>query len=834
PPAQQIANHAGRTVHAVESVPLPGAPPGVRSYHPDPTPQQIRDHLHTTALGPVPRAEERVVRWVRALQRLYGGEIVTDPARATEFRNLLHGMAVLERRQFRTSTDPDPLTWDGLRQHTEDFHRDTPGMTADAGSVRLMLLRLAQREEMALGSGGLHGARSPQSDTDMPDADSSSELSELSGTPSLPDALLSPTPPPFGTAADLVTESVGAAETRDTVADPHRAESTEYIADIARRTPAERRALADDIAWVAEQRRTLPPAEFAELAAVLVVEVSPGVEQPVTARQSARRRLTDMLRSPEVVELLLHRKKRVLLMPPNLTVREVAPVHRRDQRFIDLGAEPLAPAVRGVNIEPAGPLVTAAETLLGEPSPHGHYSEGYSVLTHETAHAVHHALEEYAGTTPVLRSAERLIKQAYERVDAAERALRAATEHRLAAVRDLPDAATHIREIRREYYRDSPPWPNGPHRRLNDDGSWGAASNYSSVNRYEFFAELTNAWLGNNHGTDPRTGLSARINDADAVRAAYPELAPLLTHLHGDRTSDASQQGDTGLPADNPVSATRFENAYLVGNQEFWTAREAELGYGAQLVGAFGPDIRAHGDQFSRLVDAVRVAENLRASDPAYRNGPLDLRQLTRDLLQMPHGELTPKDLLRALDAASNAQARGLRTLTDAAVLHLLSEGAFADHSKLETPDGTFQGRNLSGDDPGVDLSTVGVRDSAGNLTRQTPPWPRDTLAIAYQRTEDGHYRVRLNDSTAEVTAPVLAQLVRHDPGAPGHSQIALLASDPGHHLAALLANATGVRVWSTNQPLTALPSPNDADQHVIVADPRGMQGRERLVGGPD
>ncbi|MFJ4896111.1 hypothetical protein ACIP5U_40075, partial [Streptomyces sp. NPDC088788] len=70
-------------------------------------------------------------------------------------------------------------------------------------------------------------------------------------------------------------------------------------------------------------------------------------------------------------------------------------------------------------------------------------------------------------------------------------------------------------------------WPDGPLY-----GTSGKQRNYSARNEFEFFAQLSNVYLGMNTGTDPYTGMS-RNNGAMWVRRNVPKLLSLLGELYG-------------------------------------------------------------------------------------------------------------------------------------------------------------------------------------------------------------------------------------------------------------------------------------------------------------
>ncbi|NJQ15280.1 hypothetical protein HCN52_10035, partial [Streptomyces bohaiensis] len=867
PVPQHIANRTDRTVwasdrpmelHGAEDGLPPrlvlkeesGQPDGtVHAFHPEPDDATRAEIVTHTRLSP--QASDpgtRVVTWVRALRTLGDRDIDVDPDRNREYSLRLYGFAALENERLAANPEAGPLTWAELRSlvETESARHGYPNVPFDLASLTFTLQQAHDRARG--GDGGFRGAPLHGSDVDMRDADSSSELSDLSDTPSLPDPLVPDSPTADAPGADgrrspVVTESEGAAESRAAVHDPGRAESTEHIAEIARRTPAERDALMGDPAWVAQQRQTLPQAQFAELAAVLMVRQAPGVEQPVSARQAMRRHVADMLVDPEVTELLLRLQTQITILPRDTSLVDVAPVHRSP----GMRASERWTYTRGMAKDLVGLAFVGEETLVGASGRYGRYFEGGSVITHETGHVIHEALVEYRGTNPVLLNARETIQRTFERARATEVERRRTIDREIAAVTGQPNEAAEIQRILNDPRHRGFPWPNGEFAHRRPDGTW-TGPNYSASNSHEFFAELTNAYLDLNRevaivgerrsgaawvraNADPGVSVTPPPDRPDAPLHHIPrELMQLLVQLYGDRTTvPGTERNETALPPANPLRETARMDGVLNAAREFTDHQEATAARERQLLDVLGPAAREH-PSFRGVVDQLRLADDLRTVDPVHGEGPLDLRQLTRDLLQMPHGDVTPLHVRQALEAAVAAYGAGARTLTQAAAHRLLVGGALGDRSRLEGAGDAFQGRVLSDDDPGIDLSTVALRNGAGAVAHRPAPWRADTYALLVHRTPDGHYRVRLDDGTAEVTAPVLAELLRLDPDGRGRGQIALLSADPGHHLAALVANATGARVWSTTQRLTPLPSPNDPDQYTVVADAVGMQGTDLWV----
>ncbi|MEU8510594.1 hypothetical protein AB0C76_03245 [Kitasatospora sp. NPDC048722] len=296
--------------------------------------------------------------------------------------------------------------------------------------------------------------------------------------------------------------------------------------------PEARRELARDAEYVKSLRESLEPEDFADAAARLIVDVDPRTHQPVAARHAAYEQVVRMLRDPKVAERLLTQEVRVVVVPRDVPITEVAGLeHLNDLPEVD--GRPWR-TVRGVQ---SGKIVVVTEenllgarTTLGRASSH---PEGYSTTTHELAHAIHKfglTGDEHA-----------LVREAYRGKRQADGLTDLFGEEPVAA------------------------WPDGGRRNAADE----LVGNYSSADEYEYFAQLSNAYLGTNHGNDPGTRLP-RNNGADWVRRNDPELLPLLERLYGP-----DPQAGHPAPA-NPVSRTRAEEELYGGFREFMRTATGE------------------------------------------------------------------------------------------------------------------------------------------------------------------------------------------------------------------------------------------------------------------
>ncbi|MEV7187783.1 hypothetical protein [Kitasatospora sp. NPDC093102] len=352
--------------------------------------------------------------------------------------------------------------------------------------------------------------------------------------PSVRAAFGQPSPPPAGLPGEPAAGAgvpAGPPAVPATTATPPR----ELIATLPGMSAGERASALDALGdqqrrWLAKQPElvdalyaALPAAEFARTAAQLMVHVDPRTEQPVSARLEARAQVARMLQDRDVAARLLKAGAGVTVIPRDVRMTEVPEF--KDVAGMTLESE----AGHGRGWDDArgagGTLEVAVseENLLGE-APRvgaGVYEDGYSTTTHEFAHTVHRQ--------GLAETDQQLIEAAYQykiEVDAAARA----------AGMESPVA-----------------WPDGPRRYDHSDND-----NYSSRDEFEYFAQVTNAYLGTNHGHDPYTG-HPRNNGPEWVRQNEPDLLPLLERLYGP-----DPQAVHSAPA-NPVHAVSAENAVFEG-----------------------------------------------------------------------------------------------------------------------------------------------------------------------------------------------------------------------------------------------------------------------------
>ena len=252
------------------------------------------------------------------------------------------------------------------------------------------------------------------------------------------------------------------------------------------------------------------------LAAQWVLAVPPEVTDVAAARGEALRVLAAMLGNDvSVIKSLLQNQVEVVVVPRDkgMTALEQFASIRGQQTFdgrswdsvrgvgnvpgpASPGGKPGKGASSIVAIDPnKGKIYTAVteENLLGglTTAPGGGcYATGYSTTTHEFAHSIHHY-----GLSPADR-------------------------------RIIDDAFRH-----RSKGFDHEEWVDGP-RKINGQCC------YAANNSTEYFAQLSNAWLGVNLGNDPYTQ-KPRNNGKDWVRRHEPRmLTDLLERIYGKAALD--------------------------------------------------------------------------------------------------------------------------------------------------------------------------------------------------------------------------------------------------------------------------------------------------------
>ncbi|MFG3237351.1 hypothetical protein ACGFZG_37115 [Streptomyces antibioticus] len=294
----------------------------------------------------------------------------------------------------------------------------------------------------------------------------------------------------------------------------------------------------------------------------MLVEVPPQTSQPLSVRQEAYRLVTGMLGDPDTAERLALAGASVVVLPKDTPLTEIDAFAAFQGGHDQLGHRPVAELRGGATGSTA---VIAEENLLGEETPvgpHRHEPEGYSSATHEIAHLVH--------TVGLSEQDRAIIDQAWR------------------------DKRAEGHDVQ---------WPDGKRRRL--DGS--PAENYGSSDPHEYFAQVSNAFLGTNHGTDGLTG-QPRNNGRAWVREHEPRLAPLLERLYG-----SGPEASPEAPA-NPVHTTSADNARFRAFTDFMTGAAGAADPvpdlpGTAAVGTSGPALTRSAPVDTSALHAMPLAD---------------------------------------------------------------------------------------------------------------------------------------------------------------------------------------------------------------------------------
>ncbi|MFN6517255.1 MAG: DUF4157 domain-containing protein [Nostoc sp. CreGUA01] len=246
--------------------------------------------------------------------------------------------------------------------------------------------------------------------------------------------------------------------------------------------------LRRDSALIDKFQRIMTNAEFAQLAANLVLITPSTVVDRVNARNEALRILTVQLNNKDIARSTINGNMQVVIIPRNKLLTDVT-------QFADLAGTSTFDGRRWETVRGVGHgnyVAVTEENLLGgnctatfEGNPvSGTYATGYSTTSHEFAHGLH--------DNSLTSSDRQIITDAYN----ARKALAAAS-------------------------------PTDPDQWV--DGREGC---YASQTDHEFFAQLSNAYLGTNAGTDAATG-DPRHNGKAWVQTHEPTVFALLERMYG-------------------------------------------------------------------------------------------------------------------------------------------------------------------------------------------------------------------------------------------------------------------------------------------------------------
>ncbi|MCO5991694.1 winged helix-turn-helix domain-containing protein, partial [Actinoallomurus spadix] len=291
--------------------------------------------------------------------------------------------------------------------------------------------------------------------------------------------------------------------------------STERTGDADDARPPAGRAPASDGAATGGTETTGSPvsdARFAATVAKRIVEVPSSVERPAASRRVSQQAVTRALAYNRPLAERVGAKAVAVVIPRGVALTSL-PRFRHLEGTNTEDGRPWA-EVRGFHGD--GVVAIAEENLLGETEPGGvTYSSGYSSALHEFAHLF------------------------YGFLDPADREI---IERHFAEKTQAGTAAQ---------------WPDGPLTNPERPGS----RNYSALNVREYWAQLTNVYLGTNTGLDDSTGLP-RHNTLQWLIDHEGPMLDLLGRIYGP---------PGGIEDANPVSQTLAEESLYEGYRMFMT-----------------------------------------------------------------------------------------------------------------------------------------------------------------------------------------------------------------------------------------------------------------------
>jgi hypothetical protein len=316
-------------------------------------------------------------------------------------------------------------------------------------------------------------------------------------------------------------------------------------------------ALRRNDGFCARMQARLSGEQFTLLAAAMILHSS----YAPAARQEALRLVGIQLGDPEVARRMLDRDVEAVIVPRDQQMTELDEFRSlRSRRTFD---GRWWAHVRGVGNVRVGSRIYVAiteENLLGgepEPSvydavpgtrvpaetPAGAYPEGYSTTTHEFAHGIHEQ--------GLAREDERTIEHAYEAKARATNAAPALFENRWVDGPRVSPVAPADRAATGETDAQWQAHVSGLSRRARK-----AFECYAAQNEHEYFAQLSNAYLGSNTGIEPTT-LQPRNNGRSWVEAnESDDMLALLDRLYRNQTvNEVESSGElaSGGRRTNPI-----------------------------------------------------------------------------------------------------------------------------------------------------------------------------------------------------------------------------------------------------------------------------------------
>jgi hypothetical protein len=261
---------------------------------------------------------------------------------------------------------------------------------------------------------------------------------------------------------------------------------------------AERDKLRKDKDRLDELQKELPAGHFAIAAAAIIIDTPASCDDQKAAEAEARRVISAQLGNKEMARKSIDANIEVVVIPRSKLMTDITQFSSLKGKKTFDGRE--WDPVRGSGgMAVGGKICTAIteENLLGGKCTAVHngaplntgYEEGYSTTTHEFAHTLHNHVLDAKDKKAITKAYKARKKKALKKPD------------------------------------DVNQWV---------DGKEGC---YASMTEHEFFAQLSNAYLGTNAGKDPYVG-SDRHNTKKWVEDHEPEMYALLQKMYSGAKVD--------------------------------------------------------------------------------------------------------------------------------------------------------------------------------------------------------------------------------------------------------------------------------------------------------
>ncbi|MFH9819768.1 lonely Cys domain-containing protein [Streptomyces sp. NPDC017230] len=327
------------------------------------------------------------------------------------------------------------------------------------------------------------------------------------------------------------------------------------------------------------------------------------------------------------------------------------------------------------------------------------------------------------------------------------------------------------------------------------------------------------------------TPLSSRAPTGNSSEPGSPDSVDMIMDWEdGNDSPEPEPKPEFESQSDSDSDAESDSESASGSDPEPDPATEAL--YDRLLTDVFGHGI-ATNPLHPALRDTLAHLDQLRQTDPALREGPLDLDGVTRRVLLLgPADPVTDAQRGELFRVAMDPEVESAGSLAALSAFHLEIRGALALTQALTADDGAVLGRNWTNTTiPDLDLTEVGkvARQPDGTLGRgdvQPAPWHRPGEPHPYVVMAEGdHERIVVrgyDGAPRQVPLDVFAELLARDPrltGLPPDTPVVLLVPDAGARgldLPRQAADRVGRDVWSANGTVKVSPQRDPSQPYVV------------------